>query len=102
MVKMAALALLLLLAASPLAAPSDPQFMPPDLQLAGSVACYINSNADKTFDAMLQVGYVQERHVEWRMMLSRRQDALLAIEDCREWYEDVKKELEHIRKGKQK
>ena len=93
MVKLA-LVSLLFLACLTLPESTSDDFLPPDLGQASTVACFIGGNSDGTTDAVLQVDYNHQRRASWHLLLARRPGVLEAVDDCIQWYKDLKKPLE--------
>jgi len=92
MVKLVA-ASILLLAFLTLPESTSDDFLPPDLGHASMVACFIGGNSDGTTDVVLQVEYDHQRRASWHLLLARRPGTLEAIDDCIQWYKDIKKPL---------
>lgn len=75
-------------------------FVPDDVKTAAFVVCGVHGNPDKTNDAIVIVQWERERKSSYRATISRRPEALEALEDCRTWFEDVQRDFRKSNKEK--
>lgn len=75
--------------------PARETFVPDDIRSATVAACGVRGNPDKTNDAFVIVEYEHRAKAAYRALISRRggQEALVALEDCRVWFEDVQRDF---------